>query len=149
MSYRERHLYDAGGHTSYIYYIRIINRGSGQVWNPITEVMVNASDITWVDSADILVEEEDAGGFTGVFPIDIPLDERTIEDLAIERHNKRYVDLTDVQKADVATAYNAIRNLPGGTYDIIVYKQLGSEEPANSDDVEKQYEFKHGSIFGF
>lgn len=150
MSYIERHLYDANGHTGFIYYIRIINRGSGQIWNPITEAMVNVSDITWIDSADILVEEEDAGGFTGVFPINIPLDERTIEDLALERHNERYVDLTDAQKVDVAGAYQAIRNLPGGTYDIIVYKVLDTGgDPANDDEVEKQYEFKHGSIFGF
>jgi len=40
------------------------------------------------------------------------------------------------------------KELPPGTYDVVVYKQLGSE-PANTDDIEKQFEFKHGSIFGF
>lgn len=48
----------------------------------------------------------------------------------------------------VNAKYDLIKNIPSGTYDIIVYKQLGSE-PANTDDVEKQFETKLGDIFGF
>lgn len=40
-------------------------------------------------------------------------------------------------------------DIPAGTYDIVVYQQLGSV-PQNSDDLEKQYEAKlGGDIFGF
>lgn len=39
-------------------------------------------------------------------------------------------------------------DLPAGTYDMVVYHQLGSV-PANTDDVELQFEFKQGSIYGF
>jgi len=38
--------------------------------------------------------------------------------------------------------------LPAGCYDIIVYHQTGSE-PANTDDVEKQWTTTKGDIFGF
>jgi len=41
------------------------------------------------------------------------------------------------------------KDIPAGTYDIIAYKQLGSA-PANTDDVEKEWETKlGGDIFGF
>lgn len=40
------------------------------------------------------------------------------------------------------------KDLPAGTYDIVVYKQLGSL-PQSTDNIEKQWEIKHGSIFGF
>jgi len=104
----ERHLYDAGGYTGNTYYIRIICRQDSKVWDPVNKVMKDEIDITWADSADLLVEE----GQTGVYPVVISKD------------------------------------LPAGTYDVVVYKQLGSF-PANGDDVEKQWEFKNGDIFGF
>jgi len=145
MSYIERYLYDAGGHTGNIYYIRIVRRADGRIWNKDSEVLEAAGDITWAESATLLVEE----GLTGVFPILIPTDRRTVEDIARELYDERLVDLTDAEKTIVGTAHQARVNLPAGTYDIIVYQQLGSGEPVNTDDVEKQYEFKHGSIFGF
>ncbi len=40
------------------------------------------------------------------------------------------------------------KDVPADTYDIIVYKQLGGA-PANTDDIEKQWEVKVGDIFGF
>lgn len=40
-------------------------------------------------------------------------------------------------------------DIPAGTYDIVVYQQLGSV-PQNTDDIEKQWETKlGGDIFGF
>lgn len=65
-NWRERSLYDSGGHTGNVYYMRIIGR-EGYVWDPINEVMVLHSAITWVNSAIALVED----GLTGVFPITI------------------------------------------------------------------------------
>lgn len=46
--------------------------------------------------------------------------------------------------------YNIVipKALPRGNYDVIVYKQDGSA-PANSDDIELQYDTSAGSIFGF
>jgi len=38
--------------------------------------------------------------------------------------------------------------LTGDLYDIIVYKQLGSN-PAETDDVEEQHVMQRGDIFGF
>ena len=39
-------------------------------------------------------------------------------------------------------------DMPRGTFDVLVYKQLGSA-PANTDDLELQYDTSVGSIFGF
>lgn len=145
-NYVERHLYDAGGHTGSTYYIRIIDREDSKVWDKDNEVLKDVSLVSWVESAIMLIEE----GLTGVFPILIPLDERTIENIAVEEYNERYVDLTTVEKAAVVVIHSAIKNLPGGTYDIVVYRVVDSEGvPAHDDNVEKQWEFKHGSIFGF
>lgn len=143
-NYIDRHLFDAGGHTGNTYYIRIIHRGTSCIWNPITEIMEEEADITWDESAEILVEE----GLTGVFPIIIKQDWRTVEDIAREEYDKQLCDLSDVQKAAVGSIHQAISNLPAGVYDVVVYQQLGST-PVNSDDVEKQVEIKVGSIFGF
>ena len=107
-SWIERNLYDSGGHTGNIYYIRIVRRQDSYVWDPINKAMKKESDIPWADSADELVEQ----GQTGVFPVVIA------------------------------------KEIPASTYDIIVYKQLGSG-PASSDDIEKQWETKIGDIFGF
>ena len=173
-----RHLFDAGGHTGNTYYIRIIHRGTSCIWNPITEIVEEEADISWDESADILVEE----GLTGVFPIIILQDWRTVEDIAIELYgtslvnlpevgietisqelySKPVCDLTSVEndivvaewevrnaaRIAVGTEHQSISNLPAGVYDVVVYQQLGST-PANSDDVEKQFEIKVGSIFGF
>ena len=38
--------------------------------------------------------------------------------------------------------------LTDGNYDVVVYKQAGSA-PANTDDVETQFDVSIGSIFGF
>ena len=38
--------------------------------------------------------------------------------------------------------------LPAGIYDVVVYRQAGSD-PANTDDVEKQWIEVKGGIFGF
>jgi len=65
-NWRERSLYDAGGHTGNVYYMRIIGR-EGYVWDPINEEMVLHSAINWANSAIALVED----GLTGVFPITI------------------------------------------------------------------------------
>lgn len=142
--YIERHLYDAEGHTGNTYYIRIVNRGTSNIWNPITEVMEEEADITWEESAEVLVEE----GETGVFPIVIKQDWRTGEEIALETYGRQLVDLTDAEKLAVGTEHQSISNLPAGTYDIIVYQQAGSV-PANVDVIEKQFETKVGSIFGF
>lgn len=107
-SYVERNLFDAGGHTGNVYYIRIVRRSDSKVWNPTTKEMEYALLVNWIDSITYLVED----GTTGVFPIII------------------------------------VKELPAGTFDCIVFQQLGSE-PANTDDVTKQFEFKHGDIFGF
>ena len=106
--YIERNLFDAGGHTDNIYYIRIVRRSDSKVWNPTTEEMVDGALADWDDTITFLIED----GTTGVFPIII------------------------------------VKELPAGTFDCIVFQQLGSE-PANTDDVTKQFEFKHGDIFGF
>lgn len=141
----ERHLYDAGGHTGNTYYIRIINRGSSEIWDPEDAILKAVGDITWEESADVLTEEGD----TGVFPIVIQHDWRTVEDIAGELYEKRLCDLTDVEKAAVGVEHQSISNLPAGTYDIVVYEQDGSA-PANSDAVVKQYETKlGGGNFGF
>lgn len=146
MSYIERFLYDAGGHTSNDYYVRLVRHGDGKIWNPITYVLEAEADITWDESAKALVEK----GLTGVFPIVIPIDKRTVEEIALELYDERLVDLTDAQRTIVGAAHQARVNLPVGKYDVIVYKALDSGgNPLNSDDVEKQYEFKHGGIFGF
>ena len=145
-NYVERHLYDAGGHTDETYYIRIVRCADSKIWNPNTEVLEAVGDITWAKSVTLLVEE----GLTGVFPIVIPMDRRTVEDIARELYDERLVDLTDAEKTAVGTAHQARVNLPAGTYDVIVYKVLTSGgDPAKEDNVEKQYEFKQGSIFGF
>ena len=146
MSYIERHLYDAGGHTGNTYYIRIIRRADSKIWNPNTNILEAVGEITWAESYTILEEE----GLTGVFPIVIPMDRRSVEDIALELYDKSFVDLTAAEKTAVGTAHQDRVNLPDGTYDVIVYKVLTSGgDPANADDVEKQYEFKHGGIFGF
>lgn len=142
-TYVDRNIYDAGGHTGNIYYLRILRRDS-YIWNPTTAQFVATGSISWDDSTTLLVEV----GTTGVFPILIPRDWRTIEDIAKELYNERYVDLTSLQKQAVASEVATIKNLPAGTYDMVIYKQLGSE-PDNTDDVEKQYETKVGDIFGF
>lgn len=142
--YVERHLYDAGGHTDNIYYVRIVNCRTSNIWNPITEVMEEEPDITWEESAEELVEE----GETGVFPIVIKQDWRTVEEIALETYGRRLIDLTDAEKLAVGTEHQSISNLPAGTYDIIVYQQAGTV-PANVDVIEKQFETKVGSIFGF
>jgi len=158
-------MYDAGGHTGFEYYIRIINRNS-QIWNPISKVLEDVCDITWDESADMLVEE----GTTGVFPIVIQHDWRTRDDISYANYGVayanlvpeygNYVDLTDPEKAvvdaqqaqkDAVNAeFDLIKNLPAGTYDVIVYKVEDSGGvPDHEDDVQKQYEMKHGDIFGF
>ena len=68
-NWRERSLYDAGGHTGNVYYMRIVGR-EGYVWDPINEEMVLHSEVSWVNSAIALVED----GLTGVFPITISPD---------------------------------------------------------------------------
>jgi len=140
----ERHLYDAAGHTGNTYYIRIVRRSDSKIWDPSNEVMKDVEDITWAGSVTLLVEE----GLTGVFPIIIPKDWRTRDDIARASYGAAHADLTDAQRTLVNTEFDVIKNLPAGTYDIIVYVQLGSG-PANSDDVEKQFETKVGDIFGF
>ena len=180
MSYIERHLYDAGGHTDSEYYIRIIRRADSMIWNKDTHVLEAVVDITWAESAILLVEE----GLTGVFPIVLPMDRRTVEDIAKELYDARLVDLPNVKKETVSqelygkplseltdgentlvvvewetrneariavgTAHQARINIPSGTYDIVVYKVLDSGgDPDELDDVEKQFETKMGSIFGF
>lgn len=162
----ERHLYDAGGHTGNVYYIRIINRNS-KIWNPISKLLKDDGDITWAASAILLVEQ----GLTGVYPILITHDWRTRDDIAWADYGKLYADLTPeygvayadltdpekvvvdaqvAQKAAVDAKFDLIKNLPAGTYDVIVYQELSeSVGPVNTDNVEKQYEMKHGDIFGF
>lgn len=68
-SWRERNLYDSGGHTGNTYYMRIVGR-EGYIWDPINEEMVLHTAITWANSAIALVED----GLTGVFPITISPD---------------------------------------------------------------------------
>lgn len=111
-NWRERSLYDSGGHTGNIYYMRIIGR-EGYVWNPTTELMVLDSVITWGDSVILLVEDGPVGYLTGVFPITIS------------------------------------PNISASTYDIVVYQQAGGA-PAETDDIESQWQAKlGGDIFGF
>ena len=166
----ERHLYDAdGGGIGNSYYIRIVRRGDSKVWDPTAKELKALDAITWDESADELVEEQDKNGDgTGTFPIVIQHDWRTRDDIARVSYGKAYADivpphksygeLTDleqavvnaqeVQKADVDSDYDDIKNIPTGTYDIIVYKQLGSELDS-TDSIEKQWETKIGGIFGF
>jgi len=44
--------------------------------------------------------------------------------------------------------FNVPANLPTDNYDMVVYKQAGVN-PANSDNIENQYDLKKGNIFGF
>jgi len=157
-------MYDAGGHTGNEYYIRIINRGGG-IWDPNDKELKDEADITWDESVDDLVEE----GLTGAFPVIIPHDSRTRDDISFADYGKAYADLTPeygedyddltdpekaivdaqvAQKEAVDAKFDLIKNLPGGLYDVIVYKYEGSTAQ-NTDNVEKQYSLKHGSIFGF
>lgn len=149
-NYVERHLYDSGGHTGEVYYVRIVRRGDGYVWDPGSEELKAPDDIAWSESYTLLEEQGPVGEKTGVFPIVIQHDWRTVEDIAMELYNKRLVDLTDVEKEAVGAEHQSIKNIPAGTYDIIVYKQESiSDGPINLDNVEKQFETKIGDIFGF
>jgi len=107
-NYTDRNLFDAGGHTGNIYYIRIVRRDDSYTWSPSDEILVDPASVSW-SSTIILLEEK---GSTGIFPIVIP------------------------------------KSLPADIYDVVVYKQLGSN-PQNTDDVENEWSFAHGSIFGF
>lgn len=148
-NYVERLIYDAGGHTGSTYYFRITRRLDNKVWNPTSEELVAPADIAWADAVNELEEQGPPAELTGVFPIVIQHDWRTVEDIAIEDYGKPYVDLTAAQKVLAMATFEAISNIPASIYDIVVYKQLGSE-PDNTDDVEKQFETKlGGSIFGF
>lgn len=142
-SYVDRNIYDAGGHTGNTYYLRIVRRDS-YIWNPTTGTFLVTGSISWAESVTLLVEI----GTTGVFPVLIPRDWRTIEDIARELYDERYIDLTSAQKQAVAAEVATIKNLPAGIYDMVIYKQAGAS-PANTDDVEKQYETRVGDIFGF
>ena len=145
----DRIIYDAGGgNTGNTYYMRIVRRGDIKVWNPSTKELVAASDIAWADSYTLLIEQGPVGEKTGVYAIAIQHDWRTRDDIAKVDYGKSHVNLTDAQKLLVNAKYDLIKNIPSGTYDIIVYKQSGSE-PDHEDDVEKQWETKIGSIFGF
>jgi len=106
--YADRNIFDAGGHTGNVYYIRIVRRDDGYVWNPTSKTLVDSASASWASTIIVLVEK----GTTGMFPIVIP------------------------------------KELPADVYDVVVYKQLGST-PQNTDDVENQWSFAHGSIFGF
>lgn len=62
-----------------------------------------------------------------------------------------WVDSVTVLQEEGTTGVYPImisKDLPAGTHDVIVYKQLGSV-PQNTDDIERQFELKHGGIFGF
>lgn len=84
---------------------------------------------------------------------------RRVDSYVWDPSNKKVVDESEVSWESSATVLVEegltgvfpiviSKDLPAGTYDVIVYKQVGSV-PQNTDDVEKQYEFKQGSIFGF
>lgn len=139
--YTERNLFLTTGET---YYIRIVRRSDSKIWDPSNKVMKAVGDISWANSAIALVEQ----GSTGVFPVVIPMDRRTVEQISYELYGKRFEDLTDAQKTVVGTAFSAIKNIPGDTYDVTAFKQAGGS-PANSDTLEKEFEVKIGDILGF
>jgi len=70
--YCERNLFDAGGHTSNVYYIRIIRRVDSYVWDPTNKIMVPADAIPWEGSTTILQEKDATGVFPVVMPKEVP-----------------------------------------------------------------------------
>lgn len=150
-NYTERLMFDALGHVEGVtYYMRIIRRGDGKVWNPTTKALVAHDNISWVDSYTILVESGPTDEKTGVYPIVIEHDWRTVEDIAKEQYGRRLCDLTDAEKIIVGGLHQDISNIPAATYDVVVYKQESdSDGPDHEDNVERQFEVKIGDIFGF
>lgn len=105
-SYQDTTIYDAQGHTGNIYYVRLVDKLTGLIWDNTNEEM--ATTPTRANSAVALPEL----GTTGQYPFNVPA------------------------------------KLPAGNYDMIVYKRAGAS-PANSDNIENQYDLRKGSIFGF
>ena len=100
----------------------------------------------------------DAGGYTGnIYYTRIV---RRRDSFVWDPTNQEMVDAgsitwsestTLLDDADSTGVYPIVIDhvLPADTYDMVVYQQLGSADPANTDDVELQFEFRQGSIFGF
>ena len=65
-SWMSRIFYDALGHTGNAYYIRLIFKGDGSVWDAIAAELKNSP--VWVNTAIDLVED----GTTGQFPVVVP-----------------------------------------------------------------------------
>jgi len=77
-------------------------------------------------------------------------DEQSYENAKPTDAEKAIVAAQEAQKKAVDDKFALIKNLPAGTYDVIVYKVEDSGGvPAHTDNVEKQFEMKYGSIFGF
>lgn len=99
----------------------------------------------------------DAGGHTGkTYYIKIV---RKVDSKVWDPSNKQMVDMVDITWEDSTTllveeglagVFPIVisKDLPAGIYDIVVYEQVGSI-PQNIDNIEKQWECKKGSIFGF
>lgn len=80
------------------------------------------------------------------------------------RDSKIWNDVTKVMETGVSWADSAMTmtevgntgqfpvtipgELPAGRYDVVVYHQAGSD-PADTDDVEQQWQESKGDIFGF
>jgi len=63
-----------------------------------------------------------------------------------------WLDSVNIMEQIGSTGQYLIRidkDLPASdTYDVVIYKRVGAT-PANTDDVQDQYQLKFGSIFGF
>lgn len=70
LSYIDRILYDAAGHTGNIYYVRFVRLADGYIWDSANgEMSVNPD---WEDSAVALSETGTTGQYNIVVPADLP-----------------------------------------------------------------------------
>jgi len=70
VDYVERIVYDAGGHTGSTYYIRIVRRSDGYIWD--ASALAYAATPVWEDSAIAIAETDEAGQFPVIIPSDLP-----------------------------------------------------------------------------
>lgn len=72
-TYIDKIFFDAQGHTpGNIYYIRLVNRGSGYVWDNVAGAVVAPASAVWANSVITLVEDGTTGAYPVVIPADLP-----------------------------------------------------------------------------
>lgn len=94
-SYVDRVLHDAGGYTGNVYYIRIIRR-DGLIWNTVTKMFVASSEVSWVNSVILLIENGNTGDYPVVIPEDFPAGTYSI--VAYKRAGGSPVNTDDIER---------------------------------------------------